>query len=75
MAGRPSSTSCSVSRARRSWPVTASPRHDRRGARRTPYAAGAGRNAFPLPALLIAVVAIAFFALPFLGLLWRVAVG
>ncbi len=31
----------------------------------------AGRERLPVPALLIAVVAILFFSLPFLGLLWR----
>lgn len=31
----------------------------------------AGRERLPLPALAIAVVAIVFFALPFVGLLWR----
>jgi molybdate transport system permease protein len=32
---------------------------------------GVGRERLPVPALLIAVVAIVFFSLPFLGLLWR----
>lgn len=30
-----------------------------------------GRERLPLPALLLALVAVAFFALPFVGLLWR----
>ncbi|MBA3605503.1 MAG: molybdate ABC transporter permease subunit [Acidimicrobiia bacterium] len=30
-----------------------------------------GRSSLPFPALALAVVAVAFFALPFLGLLWR----
>jgi molybdate transport system permease protein len=34
-----------------------------------------GRERLPLGALLIALVAIAFFALPFIGLLWRVPWG
>ncbi|MGD9998659.1 MAG: ABC transporter permease [Ilumatobacteraceae bacterium] len=38
------------------------PRHRRRSG---------GRETLPAPALLIALVAIAFFALPFVGLLWR----
>src|SRR5437868_3880442 len=44
---------------RSSSPSTASPRPDRRGQR------------LPLPAVVLASVAIAFFALPFIGLLWR----
>ena len=43
--------------------TSARPGADRRNAR---------RERLPLPALIIAVVAIAFFALPFIGLLWRV---
>lgn len=35
----------------------------------------AGRERLPLPALLLALVAVAFFALPFLGLLWRIPWG
>jgi molybdate transport system permease protein len=41
------------------------------GARRR----GAGRERLPWPALVLALVAIAFFALPFLGLLWRAPWG
>ena len=32
-------------------------------------------GSLPLPALALAVVAIAFFALPFIGLLWRAPWG
>jgi molybdate transport system permease protein len=39
----------------------ATPRTRRRG----------GKDRLPVPALLIAIIAIAFFTLPFLGLLWR----
>ena len=49
---------------RREISSTPSPR-PRRAARRD------GRERLPLPALAVAIVAIAFFALPFLGLLWR----
>jgi len=42
--------------------AAASPRHVRRSG---------GKERLPAPALLIAVVAVCFFALPFLGLLWR----
>jgi len=34
-----------------------------------------GRERLPLPALVLAVIAIAFFALPFIGLLWRAPWG
>jgi molybdate transport system permease protein len=39
---------------------------------RTATARTAGRDRLPVPALVLAVVAVAFFAAPFLGLLWRV---
>ena len=42
---------------------------------RRPSPQASARNACPLPALVLAVVAIAFFALPFLGLLWRAPWG
>ena len=34
-----------------------------------------GRERLPLPALILAIVAIAFFALPFIGLLWKAPWG
>jgi molybdate transport system permease protein len=48
--------------------VTAPPRRQRRGRR-------AGRERLPWPALVLAFCAIAFFALPFIGLLWRAPWG
>ncbi|TVR23198.1 MAG: molybdate ABC transporter permease subunit [Ilumatobacter sp.] len=46
-------------------------------ARPTPVTTGrrAGRDRLPLPALVLAVLAVAFFAAPFLGLLWRAPWG
>jgi len=43
--------------------------------RRAPRRREVGRERLPLTALLLAAVAIAFFALPFVGLLWRLPWG
>ncbi|MET0324226.1 MAG: ABC transporter permease [Ilumatobacteraceae bacterium] len=45
------------------------------GATRRSAGRRGGRGALPVPALVLAIIAVAFFALPFLGLLWRAPWG
>ena len=74
---RRSSTSCSATKVRPSSPTTGSGRRDRDGGL-PPVAVRhrrVGQERLPVPALVLAVVAVAFFALPFLGLLWRAPWG